>query len=197
MKISAFLILAIITFVTSPNSSLNAQDDRKQAINICALAIPWMHMYVLNYEFLYHTHHGLAARIEYVPNMKGADTKGTALAGVLNYRWHFSPKLGGFFVGSYARYRYVYGSGVADVANYEFKVPEFNLGLNGGYRWVSKIGFNIVLSAGYGYSFVEDRLTPSNQEVVNKFNTFKKANDTNSALFGSPYYAEFSIGYVF
>jgi len=170
MKTSVKVTLAIIAFIISSNSRLSAQDDSKQdgpnqAINVCALAIPLMHMYVVNYEYLYKNRHGLATRIEYVPNMKGADTKGVALAGVLNYRWHLSPKLENFFVGPYARYRYVYGSGSVEGENYEFEVPEFNLGVNGGYRWVSKIGFNIVLSAGYGYSFSKERLTPSNKDV--------------------------------
>ncbi len=202
MKTPVLFMSAIIAFSISSNSRLNAQDnskqdDRKHAINICALAIPLMHMYVGNYEYLYKTRHGLAVRIEYVPNMEGADTKGDAYAGVLNYRYHLSPKLGNFFVGAYARYRYAYGSGIANETNYKFEVPEANLGLNGGFRWVTKIGFNAVFSAGYGYSFVEDRLTPSTQEVVDNFDTFKNANSTNSAIFDSPYYAEFSIGYVF
>ena len=197
MKTSAFVILATFAVLISSNSRLIAQDDRNQAVNVCALAIPLMHMYVVNYEYLYQNHHGLAARIEYVPNMKGADTKGNAWAGVINYRWHFSPKLENFFAGPYARYRYVYGSGNVEGIKYEYDVPELNFGLNGGYRWVSKIGFNVVLSAGYGYSFVKDNLTPSNKEVIEKFDAFKKANDTNSAIFDAPYYAEFSIGYVF
>jgi len=199
MKTLVLLIFAIVALCISPNGELQAQndrkeDDRKQAINVCALAIPLMNMYVVNYEFLYQKRHGLAARLGYSPNLKGADTKGVALAGVLNYRWHFSPKLNNFFIGPYARYRHVNGSGTVEGANYEFEVPELNLGVNGGYRWVSKIGFNVVLSAGYGFSFVKDRLTPSNEKVIDEFNSFKKSND---AVLDAPFYGEFSIGYAF
>ena len=191
------VIIAIISIIVSSNSRLNAQDDQKQAINVCAIAIPVMNMYVVNYEYLYQNRHGLAARLEYAPNMKGADTKGVALAAVLNYRWHFSPKLENFFVGLYARYRYVYGSGTAGKSNYDFKVPELNSGINGGYRWVSKMGINIVLSAGYGYSFVKENLTPSNSDVLSTFQAFKKANSTNEVLLNAPFYGEVSIGYAF
>ena len=194
MKIKILVTIVIIaTFLKISY----AQDEPRQAINICAIAIPVMNMYVVNYEYLYHNRHGLAARIEYAPNLKGADTKGDAWAGVLNYRWHFSSKLENFFVGPYVRYRYVYGSGIAGATNYDFDVPELNLGINGGYRWVSKTGINIVLAAGYGYSIVKENLTPSNSDVISVFSTFKKANNTNSAMLDAPFYGEVSIGYAF
>lgn len=188
------LLFCIISF---SSTYVNAQDEPRQAINICAIAIPVMNMYVINYEYLYHNRHGLAARIEYAPKLKGADTKGVAWAVVLNYRWHFSPKLENFFVGPYARYRYVYGSGTAGATNYDYNVPEVNLGINGGYRWISKIGINVVLAAGYGYSIVKENITPSNSDVNSVFSTFKKANETNSVLLDAPFYGEVSIGYAF
>lgn len=188
------LLFCIISF---SSTYVNAQDEPRQAINICAIAIPVMNMYVINYEYLYHNRHGLAARIEYAPKLKGADTKGVAWAVVLNYRWHFSPKLENFFVGPYARYRYVYGSGTTGATNYDYNVPEVNLGINGGYRWVSKIGINVVLAAGYGYSIVKENITPSNSDVNSVFSTFKKANETNSVLLDAPFYGEVSIGYAF
>jgi len=188
-----FLLLIGLLFLLSVN--VNAQEGPRQAINVCAVAIPLMNMYVVNYEYLYHEHHGLAARIEYAPKLTGADTKGVAWACVINYRWHFSPKLENFFVGPYGRYCYVYGSGTAQAKDYEFKVPEVNLGINGGYRWISKIGINIVLAAGYGFSMSKDKLTPS--DVISTFHEFKKANDTNSVLLDAPFYGEFSIGYAF
>ena len=197
MKKKVLIISAVIAILTYSTTTLKAQESPKQAINICAVAIPVMNFYVVNYEYLYHDRHGLATRIEYAPKLTGADTKGVSLAGVLNYRWHISPKLENFFVGAYTRYRYSYGSGTAGATNYKFKVPEVNFGINGGYRWISKIGINVVLSAGYGYSLGKDNLTPSNEDVINKFNTFKKANDTNRVILDAPFYAEFSIGYAF
>lgn len=186
-------MLMIIAFINSSS----AQDEPKQAINVCAVAIPVMNMYVLNYEYLYQKRHGLVARIEFAPKLKGANTKGVMLAGVLNYRWHFSPTLKNFFVGPYVRYRYVYGSGTVKTTNYDYNVPEINIGLNTGYRWVSKSGINVVLAAGYGYSFVKENFTPSNSDVNAAFSVFKNANNTNNAVLDAPFYGEVSIGYAF
>lgn len=199
MKPKFIFIASFIALLIFPKSELSAQEkqdqaERTQAVNICAIAIPLINNYVVNYEYLYRQRHGFAARLEYAPGMKGSNTKGVALAGVLNYRWHFSPKLDGFFVGPYARYRYVYGSGETNAQHYDFKVPELNIGANAGYRWVSKIGFNFVIAAGYGYSFTNDILSNSNTDITNEFNAFKKA---NNAIMDAPFYGEISIGYAF
>ena len=188
------LLFCIISFSTT---YVNAQEEPRQAINICAIAIPVMNIYVVNYEYLYHNRHGLAARIGFAPKLEDAGTKGVGWQGVLNYRWHFSPKLKNFFVGPYLRYNYVYGSGMTEASNYDFNVHEVNLGLNGGYRWVSKIGINVVFAAGYGYSIGKENLMPTNPAIESAFSGFKNANNTNSAFLDAPYYAEFSIGYAF
>jgi len=188
------LLICIISFSTT---YVNAQDEPRQAINICAVAIPVMNIYVVNYEYLYHNRHGLAARIGFAPKLEDAGTKGIGWQGVLNYRWHFSPKLKNFFAGPYIRYNYSYGSGVAGEDNFDFNVHEVNLGLNGGYRWVSKIGINVVFAVGYGYSISKENLTPTNPAIESAFSTFKNANSTNSAFLDAPYYGEFSIGYAF
>jgi len=188
------LLFCIISFSTT---YVNAQDEPRQAINICAIAIPFMNIYVVNYEYLYHNRHGLAARIGFAPKLEDAGTKGVGWQAVLNYRWHFSPKLKNFFVGPYLRYNFVYGSGMAETSSYDFNVHEVNLGLNGGYRWVSKIGINVVLAAGYGYSIGKENLMPTNPVIESAFSVFKNANNTNSAFLDAPYYAEFSIGYAF
>ena len=190
-------ILFTIIIITAFLKTSYAQEEPKHAINICAIAIPVLNMYVVNYEYLYHKHHGLAARIEYAPNLKGANTNGVGWAGVLNYRWHFSQKLENFFVGPYIRYRYVYGSGTAKTKHYDFNVPELNLGINGGYRWISKIGINVVLAAGYGYSLSKEKFTPSDADVTSTFSTFKKANNTNTSWLDAPFYGEVSFGYAF
>jgi len=191
------VLITVLFIVVFSITRLHAQHEPKQAINICALAIPLMNMYVVNYEYLYHERNGLATRIEYVPNLEGADTEGTALAAVIDYRWHFSPKLNGFFAGPYVRYRYSYGSGTAKGTAYDFKFPEMNVGINGGFRWVSKIGFNVVFAWGYGYSFGSEKLTPSNIDVISTFNTFKNAEGRNNMILDAPFNAEFSIGYAF
>jgi len=156
-----------------------------------------MNMYVVNYEYLYHERNGLATRIEYVPNLKGAATEGTPLAAVIGYRWHFSQKLTGFFAGPYVRYRYAYGSGTAKGTAYDFKLPEMNIGIYGGFRWVSIIGFNVVFAWGYGYSFGSEKLTPSNIDVISTFKTFKNVEDRNNMILDAPFNAEFSIRYAF
>ena len=186
-------ILVIASFVKTSQ----AQDEPQHAINICAIAIPVMNMYVVNYEYLHKKKHGLAVRIEYAPNLKGANTNGVMSAGVLNYRWHFSPKLKSFFVGPYVRYRYVKGSGKAKTIDYNYNVSEINFGLNGGYRWVSKNGINIVLAAGYGYSITKENISPYNSEVNDVFSRFKKANYVNTSLLDAPFYGELSIGFTF
>lgn len=175
----------------------NISNEPQQAINICALAIPLLNMYVVNYEYLHHNRHGFAARVEYTPKLKGENTNGVEWACVLNYRWHFSPKLKNFFIGPYIRYRYIYGSGKVDTKNYDYDVTELNIGINGGYRWVSKSGINIVLSAGYGYSIIDENLSTSNKDVNLVFSKFKKTNDTNEGLFDAPFYGEVSFGYAF
>jgi hypothetical protein len=197
MKTKITFLTTILITVAFSITKLHAQDDRRQAINICAVAMPVMNMYVVNYEYLYHERHGMAARIEFVPNLEGADTKGNAWGAVLDYRWHFSPKLNGFFVGPYVRYRYSYGSGTSGGTDYDFKVPEIHVGINGGFRWVTKIGINLVFAYGYGYSFSNEELSPSNSEVNSTFNSFKNAEGRNNVMLDAPYYAEFSIGYAF
>jgi len=188
------LLFCIIPFSTT---NAKAQDEPKQAINICAIAIPVMNIYVLNYEYLYHSRHGLAARVGFAPKLEDVSTNGVGWQAALNYRWHFSSKLENFFAGPYVRYNYVYGSGMAGETDYDFNVHEVNIGLNGGYRWISKIGINIVLSGGYGYSITKENLMPSNTAVNSAFSTFKTANNTNSAFLNAPYFAEVSIGYAF
>jgi hypothetical protein len=193
MKILTFTLFLLVFSI----GKLSAQEEPRQAINICAVAMPVMNMYVVNYKYLHRERHGLAARIEFVPNLKGADTKGTAWGAALDYRWHFSPKLNGFFVGPYARYRYSYGSGTTEGTNYDFTVPEINVGINGGFRWVFKGGFNVVFAYGYGYSIGNEKLSPSGADVMATFDSFKSAKNRNNVMFDAPYYAEFSIGYAF
>jgi len=186
----AFAVMAIAV----PNTPLEAQEGPRQAINICAIAIPVMNLYVINYEYLYRERHGLATRVEYAPGLSGSGAEGTGLAAVANYRWHLSPKLEHFFVGAYGRYRYVYGSGDTGADEYDFTVPELNLGLNAGYRWISRMGINAVISFGYGFSFVSEDITPLNDSIEKSFRAFKEDND---AFLDAPFYGEVSFGFAF
>ena len=186
------IALTIITIFMAP---LNAEDPPKQAVNICALAIPLMNMYVINYEYFYGERHGLAARLEYNPMTASGIDKATGTAAVIDYRWHFSPELESFFAGPYARYRYVDGSGSAAGTKFDFTVSEINLGLNAGYRWIhDATGINAVLAFGYGYSWVTEKINPTNAAIESTFKEFKKDND---AFLDAPFYGEFSIGYAF
>ena len=154
-----------------------------------------MNMYVLNYEYLVNERHGLAARMEYNPMSGSAIDNAKGVAVVLDYRWHFAPKLASFFIGPYARYRYVDGSGHVEETTFNFTVPEVNVGLNAGYRWIhDATGINVVLAFGYGYSWVTENLHPTNAMIESIFKKIKKANDT---YFDAPFYGEFSIGFAF
>ena len=190
-------VLVIIVIFAGFIKPIYTQNEPKQAINICAIAIPVMDMYVVNYEYLYHSRHGLAVRVEYAPRLKGANTNGVMWAGVLDYRWHLSPVMNGFFAEPYLRYRYSSGSGKTRLNNYKYNVSELNLGLNAGFRWISKLGINVVIAAGYGYSIIKENLTPSNSDIEFTFTKFKNDNVTNTSLFDAPFYGEVSIGYAF
>ena len=67
MKTPLKFLCFIAAVVVVSSNPLCAQDEagpdaRKQAISVCALAIPLMNLYVINYEYLYQDRHGLAAR---------------------------------------------------------------------------------------------------------------------------------------
>lgn len=188
-------LLYAITIIPTLIFPMYANNPPEQAINICAVAIPVMNMYVLNYEYLYKERHGLAARLEYNPMSGSGIDEAAGIAAVVDYRWHLSPKLESFFLGPYVRYRYVDGSGNAEGTKFYFKVPEVNIGLNAGYRWIhDATGINVVFAFGYGYSWVTETITPNNDNIKSIFEKFKKDNDS---YLDAPFYGEFSIGYAF
>lgn len=78
-SISALLALAA-------TAASAAQSAPHQALNICAIAIPVLNQYIVNYEYLYGDHHGLGARLEYAPALTGAGIDARGMAAVLNYR---------------------------------------------------------------------------------------------------------------
>ena len=152
-------------------------------------------MYVVNYEYVLQQRHGLAARVEYNPMSGSGIDEAAGLAAVLDYRWHVSPALESFFIGPYARYRHVDGSGAVAGTAFDFRVPEVNIGLNAGYRWIHEAtGINIVIAFGYGHSWVSEEISPNRNDINSTFSQFKKDNDT---YLDAPFYGEFSIGYSF
>lgn len=171
------------------NSPVMAQDS--DALNICALAIPLFKEYVVSYEYLYEQRHGLVTRLEHGSMSDGAST-GTNQALVINYRWHFSESMESLFIGPWARYREVRGSGSTGGAAFEFTTPEWTIGINIGKRWVWENGFNVVVATGSGVSQRDP--APTNASAAAALAAFKK---DNTMFVENSSYSEFSIGYVF
>ncbi len=199
-KLSISLLL-IILILSSPLIAEEQETNPpvNQAINICALAIPIMNLYVLSYEYLLADYHGIALRAEIIP-LKDSDTgiDGLGSAAVINYRWHPFSRIDSFFVGPYARYRYVTGSGNISGTSFDYSIPEFTLGINAGYRWIfGSSGFNVVMAAGYGYSWREENFSTNTSAIQTAFREFKGANAGTTNFVDAPFYGEFSLGYAF
>jgi hypothetical protein len=126
--------------------------------------------------------------------MSDAAITATGKAFVLNYRWHFSKSLESYFIGPYARYREVSGTGTAGGAAFDFTIPEWTVGINIGKRWVWDSGVNIVLAAGYGVSTRKEAVSPTNATTGSALATFKK---DHPMFLENSSYGEVSIGYVF
>lgn len=195
------LALALATVLTTHAAAAGEapppppeEDAERHAVTLCALAIPLMNAYVINYEYLLERHHGLAVRLEYAPMRDTDAVDGTELAAVFNYRFHLSPKMSSFFVGAYGRYRTVYGEGTAEGAPFRFSVPEAVVGLNVGYRWIVWKGINAVFSAGYGYAWTKTTRTPDRKAQEEALAAFA---DRNAQFMDAPFYGEFSVGYAF
>lgn len=191
ITIKKFTLIFIIGILLS-NTAM-AKDTDTNALNICALAIPLVNQYIVNYEHLFARRHGFAARIEHAP-LSDSTMSSTGNAFVLNYRWHFTKGMESIFLGPYVRYKLVTGSGYAGGTAFEFNLPEWNVGINVGKRWVWKNGFNVLLAAGYGKSWTNETVTPTNAAIDSTYDTFKK---NNPNFINAPGYGEFSIGYVF
>lgn len=189
------LLLMMLCLPVLTATAVQGEELPDQAINVCAVAIPVMNMYVINYENLLNGRHGLDFRLEYNPMSSCDVDEATGLAAVLDYRYHFAPRLESFFAGPYMRYRTVNGSGIAAGTDFEFDVSEVNLGLNAGYRWIhDATGISAVFSYGYGHSWTDEEVTPMNGEVESAFDDFKKENET---YLDAPFFGELSIGYAF
>ncbi len=201
-KIKQLVILTLITFSIFSSKDLIAQDNEdvsarstfKHAINVCPIA-PAFGIYAVNYEYLFKPKHGIVVRIEYEDIPKAytdADIESNGWAFSLNYRRHLSEEMNSLFLGAYTRYRVYNGDGILATEKFDFDLPSFTIGLNGGKRWVWNSGFNITASLGYGFSFDDRKATPSNDSIESVLDKFEKEYD-----FISPFYGELSIGYAF
>ena len=174
--------------------SVNTQNELKHALNICPIA-PLFGIYAVNYEYLFSPKNGIVARVEYEDVPKAytdAKIESNGLAFSLNYRRHIKGELESLFWGAYARYRTYKGDGETNIENFNFTLPSFTIGLNAGKRWVWNSGFNITLSAGYGYSIDNRKTTPNSIAINAALDQLEKEYD-----FMSPLYGELSIGFAF
>lgn len=191
------VMLVLIGIVVPGVSALGAERERNQAINICAIAIPLMNLYVVNYEYLLADRHGLAARLEYIPLADG-DIEGTGYAAVLDYRWHLTPRMESFFLGPYLRYRYAEGKGTVGGVDFDWSIPELNLGVNAGYRWIhDPTGINVVVVAGYGYAWTSQELSSDDTTIGTAFAHFKDANAGTENFLDAPFFGEVSFGWAY
>ncbi len=196
-------IFAAIIFSMLLTTNIIAQEKEKvtskvsefkHALNICPIA-PLFGIYAVNYEYLFSPKNGIVARIEYEDVPKAytdAHIESNGLAFSLNYRRHLAGQLESVFWGSYARYRTYKGDGEIDSEKFDFTLPSFTIGLNAGKRWIWNSGFNITLSAGYGFSFDKRNTTPDSNAINSALDQLEKEYD-----FMSPLYGELSIGFAF
>ncbi len=195
---------ALCLLAISVSMGLVAQDSNsgpdsprsefKHAINVCPIA-PVFGVYAVNYEYLFNPKHGILIRGEYedVPkSYTDADIKSNGMAFSLNYRRHLAEKMNSYFLGVYSRYRIYEGCGIMDNEKFDFTLPSFTVGLNGGRRWVWNSGFNIVASLGYGYSVDDREATPTSESIESSLDQLEKDYD-----FISPFFGELSVGYAF
>jgi hypothetical protein len=194
LALAAVTITGTLAAAEVPAAAPAEEGAERHAVTLCALAIPLMNAYVLNYEYLLERRHGLAVRLEYAPMRDTDAVDGTELAAVFNYRFHLAAKMSSFFVGAYGRYRSVYGEGTAEGARFSFSVPEVVVGLNVGYRWMVWRGVNAVFSAGYGYAWTKTTRTPDRTPQKDALAAFA---DKNAQFMDAPFYGEFSVGYAF
>jgi len=193
------IFLSINSFSQSISQSITSDEVSrrstfKHAINICPIA-PVFGIYALNYEYLISPSNGLVVRFEYedVPkSYTDANIETNGMAFSMNYRRHFSPEMNSFFVGAYARYRNYKGEGEIESSKFDFTLPSVTVGLNVGKRWVWNSGFNITVSAGYGFQKEYREATPSTAIIESTLDVLEKEYD-----FMTPLYAELSAGYAF
>lgn len=186
------IIIVIALYLFSIHTT-TAEESPKQALNICAVAIPLFNQYIINYEYVHKNLHGMNFRAEYAP-MSSRDIDATGLAVALNYRWHVFETFDSLFLGIYGRYRDNSGSGAVDNVLFEFERPEVTAGVNAGKRWTWDSGFNALFSLGLGKSIVRESFSTRNAAIDTAFSQFKEDNPT---FIDAAFYGELSFGYAF
>jgi hypothetical protein len=166
----------------------------KTAINMCPGGIA-LGFYSANVEHLFGENHGLVLRgdLETIPKTySDAEIDANGKAVILNYRYHIGGGLNSFYAGAYARYRKIKGDGSLETGDFDFKLPEYTVGLNVGKRWIWKSGFTLNFTLGYGYAYDELKVNNSSQEALDAIDVFR-----DDYAFGNGFMGEFSIGYAF
>jgi hypothetical protein len=183
----------VVEKVTS-TETIEPRDEFKHAINMCPGGIAFG-IYSINYAQLFGSNHVLVGRFDYEDIPKtytDANIESSGVAFILNYRWHFSGKMNSTYLGAYSRYRVYNGSGTLESTTFDFEIDELTLGLNVGKRWVWNSGFNLNFALGYGFSFDNREIDPTNTSLESTVDNFESEYD-----FIDPFLGEFSIGYAF
>jgi len=198
LTISAVVIMSV--FFTG-NASAQSHDKKDRwispahtAINVCPGGIAFG-FYSANVEHLFGENHGIVLRgdLETIPKTysdANIDTNGKAA--ILNYRYHFGGGLNSFYAGAYGRFRNIKGDGTLESGDFDFKLPEYTVGLNAGKRWIWKSGFTLNFALGYGLTFDKLKVNNSSQEAIDAIDVFR-----NDYTFMNGFLGEFSIGYAF
>lgn len=195
------LILASVVFAGNANAQANKKADSERwispartAISACPGGIAFG-FYSANVEHLFGENHGLVLRgdLETIPKTySDANIESSGKAVILNYRYHIGGGLNSFYAGAFARYRNIKGDGALESESFDFKLPEYTIGLNAGKRWIWKSGFTLNFALGYGLAFDNLKVNNSSQAALDAIDVFR-----DDYAFGNGFMGEFSIGYAF
>lgn len=192
-------IMIVFTVSASPQSQKEKNSERwispaRTAINVCPGGIAFG-FYSANVEHLFGEKHGLVLRgdLETIPKTySDANIDANGKAAILNYRYHIGGGLNSFYGGAYVRYRKINGNGSLESGNFDFKMPEYTVGLNAGKRWIWKSGLTLNFTLGYGYAYDKLNVNNSSQEAIDAIDVFR-----DDYAFGNGFMGEFSVGYAF
>lgn len=198
LTISAVVIMSVF-FTGNASAQSHEKKDRwispaRTAINVCPGGIAFG-FYSANVEHLFGENHGIVLRgdLETIPKTySDANIDANGKAAILNYRYHFGGGLNSFYAGAYGRFRNIKGDGTLESGDFDFKLPEYTVGLNAGKRWIWKSGFTLNFALGYGLTFDKLKVNNSSPEAVDAIDVFR-----NDYAFMNGFLGEFSIGYAF
>ncbi|WP_430935488.1 DUF3575 domain-containing protein [Saccharicrinis sp. 156] len=178
----------------SEETTLEARKETRHAFNACPFGVAFG-IVSANYEYLLKPNHGIMVRFDYegIPKTySDANIDANGKAVVLNYRYHITAGMKGWFAGAYGRYRWYNGEGKIDNTNFDFELPDFTFGLNAGKRWVWECGLTATAAFGYGVSWKDRNVHNSTPQVEAAIDVFEEKYD-----FINPFMGELSIGYTF